>query len=324
MKNNVFHPLSQNAILHSWRKQCLAQPGKAAFADGHDARIFDACKMLLEERSLAEALVLLPETHKHMIDHPPIVSLLDRWSSQLKVEIFTALEGQTPLQKAAERLQRGAVDSVLAGNVSTTAEVIRAAIRGVGLRSSCRTVSGSFMMVSPQDQVLLFADAGVVIEPTVQQLVEIASSSVDTWRALVPQIPPRVAFLSFSTKGSAVHPHAEKIRQAADIFKQRFPDVVSDGELQFDAAYVPEVARTKCPESPLKGEANCLVFPDLQAGNIGYKLVQRLGGYAAYGPILQGLAKPYSDLSRGASVADIVSSTYINQVRAGLGLGGRS
>jgi phosphate acetyltransferase len=170
-------------------------------------------------------------------------------------------------------------------------------------------------MESPRGEMLLFADCGVVIEPTVEQLVQIAHASVSTWTTLIPHIPPKVAFLSFSSKGSARHKESEKVSAAAALFKERFPDVVSDGELQFDAAFVPKVARVKAPESPIAGQANCFIFPNLNAGNIAYKLVQRLAGYRAYGPILQGLAKPFSDLSRGASVQDLVTCTYINQAR---------
>lgn len=221
------------------------------------------------------------------------------------------------LADAAAAISRGDLDAVLAGNQSTTADVIRAGISGVGLAAGVRTVSGAFIMNRvASNEVLLYADCGVVIAPTVKQLVDIASESVKTWRLVMPATPPVVAFLSFSTKGSASHEAAEKIAEAHRAFKERCPDVASDGELQFDAAVDAEIGRKKAPGSPAAGRANCFIFPDLGAGNIAYKITQRLGGFEAYGPVLQGLSRPFSDLSRGATVADILASAYINLARA--------
>lgn len=319
VKNQEVFEKNQGVVRQAWRRQCRLRPGKAGFADGCDERVWEAIELLLGEDALMEAYVFADESKDLFFQATRIQTLVSRWSDRIRIIKVSESSGLSPLQAAAECLGRGEVDSVLAGNISTTADVIRAAIKGVGLKVASRTVSGSFLMVSPEGEELIFADCGVVVKPSVEQLVEIASSSVDTWRALVPHKEPRVAFLSFSTMGSASHAEAQKMRDAARSFKALYPQLVADGEVQFDAAYVPQVARSKCPQSPLEGRANCLIFPDLNAGNIGYKLVQRLGGFEAYGPILQGLAKPYSDLSRGASVQDIVSCTYINQVRAGLG-----
>lgn len=222
------------------------------------------------------------------------------------------------LTDAAAALTRGDLDAVLAGNQSTTSNVIRAGIAGVGLAAGVRTVSGAFIMNRvATGEVLLFADCGVVIAPTVKQLVDIASESVKTWQLVMPDAPPVVAFLSFSTKGSANHEAADKVAEAHRAFKERCPDVASDGELQFDAAIDSEIGQKKAPGSPAAGRANCFVFPDLGAGNIAYKIAQRLGGFEAYGPILQGLARPFSDLSRGSTVADILASAYINLARSG-------
>ncbi|WP_141731959.1 phosphate acyltransferase [Oligoflexus tunisiensis] len=227
---------------------------------------------------------------------------------------------QGPLEQAAFLLATDQVDAVVAGCVATTADVIRAALRGVGLSPGNRTVSGSFAMVRERPdepkQHFMFADCGVVIDPTPDQLVDIASATVTTHRALFPQETPVVAFLSFSTKGSAQHPHAEKMIQAAKAFQARFPDVDSDGELQFDAAIVPSVGERKAPGSRAAGRANCFIFPDLDAGNIAYKIAQRLGGFDAYGPVLQGIAKPFNDLSRGASAYEIAASGLIAMLRA--------
>jgi phosphate acetyltransferase len=232
-------------------------------------------------------------------------------------------QAENRLLLAGELLHQGEVDAVVAGAVASTAAVIRAAISSVGLAEGCRTVSGSFILhkdqpTPGQPPVMIFADAGVVIEPTEHQLVDIAASTAQTWdRLLAAQHgPARVAFLSFSTHGSAEHPAAARMASAHRQFQTRFPEISSDGELQFDAAIVPEVAQRKCANSPIAGRANCFIFPDLNAGNLAYKIAQRLGGYAAFGPILQGLRRPYSDLSRGANAAEIYASCLVNMLRA--------
>jgi phosphate acetyltransferase len=235
-----------------------------------------------------------------------------------------AKQRENQLLLAGELLYQGRVDAALAGAISTTADVIRAAISSVGLAAGCRTVSGSFVMDRPaangSDETLtfLYGDCGVVVDPTPVQLADIAWSTVQTWNKLLAETrgPARVAFLSFSTKGSAMHARVEKVQAAYEIFTKAHPEVLCDGELQFDAAFVPSVSERKSPQSPIKGRANCFIFPDLDAGNIGYKITQRLGGFDAFGPILQGLKRPYSDLSRGASVEDIFASAIINLLRA--------
>ncbi len=244
---------------------------------------------------------------------------LDRHGAKLS----WALPGGAPLAsrlaEAASALTRGELDAVLSGNQATTSDVIRAGISGVGLAPGCRTVSGAFIMnrvkAAGANDILLFADCGVVIAPTVRQLVDIAVESVRTWRLVMPETPPVVAFLSYSTKGSASHESAEKIAEAWRAFQERMPDVASDGEMQFDAAIDAEIGAKKAPGSQAAGRANCFIFPDLGAGNIAYKITQRLGGYEAYGPVLQGLSRPFSDLSRGSTVADVLVSAYINLAR---------
>jgi phosphate acetyltransferase len=217
-----------------------------------------------------------------------------------------------PLFFGAMMVHEGLADGSVAGSLSTTGDVIRAGIQIVGMPAGIAVVSSFFLMVFPQKNYS-YADCGVVPDPTAEQLADIAISTASNHRKLTGE-EPRVAMLSFSTKGSASHPSVEKVQKATALVKIKQPDLIIDGELQFDAAVVPSVSAKKAPGSPVAGTANVFIFPDLNAGNISYKLTQRLAGAEAFGPIIQGLKKPCYDLSRGCSVSDIVTMVAINSV----------
>lgn len=209
-------------------------------------------------------------------------------------------------------IHKGLAHGMVAGAQNTTGDVLRPALQIIKTAPGISVVSGAFLMIIPKTEfgengIMIFADCAVTPNPTAEQLAEIAYASSKTAKSLTG-MDPKVAMLSFSTKGSASHELVDKVAKATQIAKERYPELVIDGELQADAAIVPKVAASKAPGSPLAGKANVLIFPDLQAANIGYKLVQRMAGAEAIGPVLQGMGKPVNDLSRGCSVEDIVNT----------------
>jgi phosphate acetyltransferase len=225
-----------------------------------------------------------------------------------------------PLYFAAMMVKKKLADGMVAGAVNSTARLIRVALRVIGVKKGIKTASSCFVMILSDrsfgyEGQMIFADCATVPSPDSTQLAEIAISSAETGKSLIG-ITPIIAMLSYSTKGSATGELVEKVKVATEIVKKRRPDLVVDGEMQADAALIDHVAQRKCPGSPVGGRANVLIFPDLDAANIGYKLVQRLAHAEAYGPILQGFSRPVNDLSRGCSADDIVGIIAVTAVQA--------
>ncbi len=232
-----------------------------------------------------------------------------------------ALLTADPMYYGMLMVKLGDADGLVSGAVHTTGDMLRPALQIIKTKPGISVVSSSFLMNCPnrslgQDGLLVYADCVVVPCPTAEELAQIAVSAADTARVLCGIEEPRVAMLSFSTKGSAKHELVEKVQKATALAHELAPDLLLDGEMQFDAALVPEVGMSKAPGSPVAGRANVLIFPDLQAGNIGYKITQRIGGAECYA-VLQGLARPCNDLSRGCSVQDIVNTIALTAVQAG-------
>jgi phosphate acetyltransferase len=226
-----------------------------------------------------------------------------------------ALLCREPLWHAAGLVATGEVDACVAGAVNTTGDVLRAGLQMIGLAEGSNVVSGSFMMSWTDGRVFAYADCAVFPYPNAAQLATIASDTASMYAKLTGA-KPKVAFLSFATGDSAQHERVDLVREAVRVFRETKPDVDADGPLQFDAALLPEIGRRKAPGSSVAGLANVFVFPNLDAGNISYKITERLGGAVATGPIIQGLLRPMNDLSRGASSDDIVDTACIAALMA--------
>lgn len=312
-------------------------PRRIVLPEGADERILVAAARLARDR-LARPIVLggpeigaelqrLGADGVDLVDpahDPRRQALADRLYQRRKAKGLTEEEAfrksADPLYFGALMLGAGEVDACVSGAMNTTGDVLRAALWAVGAAEGIRTVSSSFYMVVPDfrgagEEVLTYSDAAVVPDPTAEQLADIAAAAADARRRVVGD-DPRVAFLSYSTKGSAAGPMIDEVAQALEIFRKKMPGVPVDGELQVDAALIESVGARKSPGSPVAGKANVLIFPDLNAGNIAYKLTQRLARAEAVGPIVQGLARPCSDLSRGADADDIVNVACITGLLA--------
>ncbi|HKJ93839.1 MAG TPA: phosphate acetyltransferase [Longimicrobiales bacterium] len=324
-----------SAFLEGIQQRAATLQRRIVFPEGEDKRTIQAVAEL-HRRSLVQPIIVgrqtpirealaqagLPDGAVTVLDpgcderSGPFANQLyqKRWDRGL-TRTEAAEMVREPLMFGALLVRAGEADGSVAGAVHTTASVLRAAILGVGTAPGIKVVSSSFYMVVPpfrgeQPEVLTFTDGAVVPNPDALQLADIAVAAAEARRKIVGD-EPCVAFLSYSTRGSAEGPTVDLVREATARFRERMPDVAADGELQVDAAILESISRSKAPESPVKGRANVLVFPDLDAGNIAYKLVQRLAHAEAIGPILQGLDRPCNDLSRGASWEDILNVACI-------------
>lgn len=322
-------------IMTKIKEKAKLKKKRVVLPEGIEERMIQATKKILTE-GLAEVTLLgeekkIKELFKsHQLDlnqvkviNPSTSSKFDEYAEEYyqlrKKKGMTQDEARkimtNPLFYGAMMVRKSEVDGSVAGSIHTTGDVLRAGIQIIGLASGIISVSSSFLMVLPEflgveNKIFVFGDCAVIPAPDPQELASIAISSAKTMQELAGE-EPKVAMLSFSTKGSAEHEMVDKVREATKIAKELKPDLLIDGELQADSAIIPDVAKKKCPGSMIQGDANVLIFPDLNSGNIAYKLVQRMAKAEAIGPIIQGLAKPANDLSRGCSVDDIVNVVAI-------------
>ena len=320
-------------VLEQCMETCRGKPGTVVFPDSMDNRVLEAASQLKQEGLAEPILVASPFAVRDKMRRSAIraahFTVVDYTSPNLlekNMETYLALRREqnkpvseqkarefmdNPLAASAMMVRRGDVEISVAGNLSSTAEVIRTGLSILPKKVGISTISSFLFMLSPDgENKYIFADCAVVPEPSPDTLADIAIVSAEKARNLLRE-EPRVALLSFSTKGSSKHPRAKMINEAVETIRRRAPDIIVDGELQFDAAAIPDLAALKAPGSIIEGKANVFIFPSLEAGNIAYKMVQRLAGYTAMGPFLQGFERGWHDLSRGCSSRDIFKVAVI-------------
>ena len=326
--------------LRDIQNRAAANPARIVLSEGHDPRVVAGAvqavragfgPMVLvgpkdvveQELARADATGLAgieiedPEQSSHLADLANLYFELRKHKGVS--EDVARVQVRMPLIFAALMVRAGLADGTVGGAVATSSDTVRAALQMIGKAPDAALVSSFFLMALPDGHAsgadaLVFSDCGLVIDPNAAELASIAVASAQSFSVLTGQ-PARVGMLSFSTKGSAHHPNVDKVIQATQMVRDTAPDLPVDGELQFDAAFVPVVAATKAPGSAIEGRANVMIFPNLDAGNIGYKIAQRIGGATAIGPVLQGLAKPANDLSRGCNAQDVFNMIAVTIVQ---------
>ncbi|MBM1555643.1 phosphate acetyltransferase [Sulfitobacter mediterraneus] len=329
------------SVLQGLQDRAAARPAHIVLSEGHDPRVV-AGAVSAVRAGIARITVVGPtdEVHRQLTDagatDGPMIAVEDPQTSPLTDEFaqtyfdlrkhkgvsedIAAIQARDPLVFAAMMVRNGHADGTVGGAVATTSDTVRAALQIIGKAKDAPLVSSFFLMALPEGHpsgrsAMIFGDCGLVIDPNAEELAAIAVASAASCKQLLGDAP-KVALLSFSTKGSARHPAVTKVSDAVEILQRDHPDLPADGELQFDAAFVPEVGASKAPGSTVAGHANVMIFPNLDAGNIGYKIAQRIGGADAIGPVLQGLSKPANDLSRGCTAQDVTNMIAVTTLQA--------